>query len=170
MEPENKKEIMLAWWKFVGFQFAIVVIVSLSFFSAKFYPDEVKKDYLNKSKKWKVTKSKYIQASKQIDELSFLMQKFIDGKIAESEISRIKLLSSDITRKYEEASTKRPFVLMPYHYQDICLKYIDKDAALKSAGGCPQELEKVKQERDRFEDKKDEIQKQFDDYKVSHPD
>jgi len=135
MEPENKKEIMLAWWKFVGFQFAIVVIVSLSFFSAKFYPDEVKNDYKKLNSKWKKTKDKYKEAESQMVKINLIVQAYekANGQLPVSEFQRLQTLSSQINDKMVSSSKVWPYYNMPNLYQLLANKYIDADKKAKAA-------------------------------------
>lgn len=162
---------MLGWWKFAGLQLAVVVVLSFVFVAARFYPMEVKKDYLKKSKSWKNSKAKYNEARKEMEQMALLIEKYGDGKIAPSEIDQLNQMAEKISNDYTAAPVKRAYHIMPNLYQVLYKKFYDKDVALKgaSSGTCPAELEKTKAERDKFSDKVDDLRKEYDEYRINHP-
>jgi peptidoglycan hydrolase CwlO-like protein len=162
MEPENKKEIMIGWWKFAGLQAVSVLLIAGIFFAAKMFPAEVKRDYRQKVNAWKKVKEEYKQAQYQMEQIDLLLKKYNDnGSLTDTEKDQLQKLVMGIEQRFTAAADKKPYHTMPNLYQGLVMKYYTRSESLKSAGGCPMELEAKKKEIKDLEkdidDKKDEI-------------
>ena len=156
MEPENKKQIQIGWWKFVGVQAAVVVILSLVFFSASFYPKKLKRDMVKiNNENLTYVYNNYIKPSKdlktQMNELSNVMLKIQNNQFGPTEEQDLIVKSASVEKRFQENKSGLDSILMLY--QRCLNNYALEYKAVKSSGTCPQDLKNANKDLNELQEK-----------------
>jgi hypothetical protein len=143
MKPENKKEIQLGWWKFVGLQATTVAIICLVFFFAGIFPKRLENDYITLINEAKARLAVVKQSKYEIEQLVGILVK-IDintitpeqGKQIEMEFERLKSLSE---------KSNNPSHYMAFQYVVVLKKYseLNKKMAELNANGNDDQMKQM---------------------------
>lgn len=172
MEPENKREIQLGWWKFLGLQAVSVLIICLIMTLFHFYPVALKGNYQVLKKNYKNYRVKTMDATRKVEQMAGFLNKYKDqGKLSQGQSDSLKSLCTEINNSLLNAEKKKPYHFFPNYYQELANRYIALDESFKqaSSGNCANELLMVKQDRDRLENLKNDLSEKFDKYRSEHP-
>lgn len=147
MEPENKKEIRIGWWKFVGVQASVVVLLCLVFVAAQMYPQEIMSNHLERAEIWKKTKERYQLAASKMANIDQLLRKTIDSAQTLTPVERkqVEDQCKEFEQDFMKSGKKPPSVRIPNMYQLLamqCLRDLDALDKLKasSSGNCAGDL------------------------------
>jgi hypothetical protein len=132
MEPENKKEIMIGWWKFVGLQAAVVLVMSLVFYSSGIYPEKLEEDFRKKNRNCISLSEGLMQAENNISVVKDVLLAYqTKGKMEPADEERIKEISDRIKNNFTSSPTSKAYLAIPNFYQELANKYLDSTRKLK---------------------------------------
>lgn len=172
MEPENKREIQLGWWKFLGLQAVSVLIICLIMTLFHFYPVALEGNYQVLQKNYRNYRVNSWDATRKVEQMAGFLNKYKDqGKLSQSQTDSLNALCKDINNSLLNAKFKKSYHIFPNYYQELANRYIALDESFKqaSSGNCAAELLMVKQDRDRLESLKNDLSEKFDKYRAEHP-
>lgn len=137
MEPENKKEIQLGWWRFVGLQAATIVILSSIFIFGGFYPKELETDYLALIQRKSADLKQVKAAADNVSTLkSFISKVDANETLSQEQLKKFDEKCEDI--KDEAKKSNASWHMMQNAYQELSLSYLakrDSLLAIKSLSG-----------------------------------
>jgi hypothetical protein len=160
MEPENKKEIMIGWWKFVGLQAAAVLVMSLVFYFSSLFPHKMEMDYKAYLQRRNEDLKKVSEAYLSMSPIKTVVEIVESGKDLDPvKKDKFEKICEDISS--QAAKSGREWDAMPDAYQDLAKKYIKTKEDLKIAGNCPALLSNLQKDNKNLQNQYDNLDIDF---------